>query len=247
MRDRLLERHPALPFVRRARRDRPRETEGERFPVSLLPPGRPIQRGPAPPCLHQSLRPIRTSRRWWVDRVLTTPHPPHAMPLDVPAMPDRILLPPFGAIALDETGGAEGVGTFPTRWFGPRPVPVAVRGMRSGDGASAGAALAAFAALDATTCARAERLLLDRCHDVLDDRGITAPLERTMAALEDPSAVWAFVRDPALVIAARGVGNDRWIDVCLAFECDWDPEHGGAIVFRDGQTVAAVGSYDEAL
>jgi hypothetical protein len=40
---------------------------------------------------------------------------------------------------------------------------------------------------------------------------------------------------------ARDPYSDRHVYVSLECECDWEPEHGLQIVFRDGRTVTKVG------
>lgn len=162
-------------------------------------------------------------------------------------MPDHLILPPFGSIELDKAGAAADVGEMPTPWFGGRPVPVSLRRLRPGDGELAEAALRAFAALDLSTCVHAERLLLDRCHDVLDDRGADTPLEREMSALDDPEAVWRHARDPRLVVAGREHPDGRALDVCLTLECDWDAEHGASLTFLRGSKLIGVGGADDPL
>jgi hypothetical protein len=43
---------------------------------------------------------------------------------------------------------------------------------------------------------------------------------------------------------SRDEYGDRHVYVSLECECDWEPEHGLQIVFRDGRTVTRVGPYD---
>ncbi|TDP96782.1 hypothetical protein EV186_104770 [Labedaea rhizosphaerae] len=40
------------------------------------------------------------------------------------------------------------------------------------------------------------------------------------------------------------VTRDQHVYVSLECECDWEPEHGLQLVFRDGRTVTKVGPYD---
>jgi hypothetical protein len=42
----------------------------------------------------------------------------------------------------------------------------------------------------------------------------------------------------------RIAGRDQRVYVSVECECDWEPEHGLQIVFRDGATVTKVGPYD---
>jgi len=38
--------------------------------------------------------------------------------------------------------------------------------------------------------------------------------------------------------------RDGRVYVSVEYECDWEPEHGLQIVFRDGRTVTKVGPYN---
>ena len=162
-------------------------------------------------------------------------------------MPDRLIVAPFGPIDLDETGGAGNVGRLPTPWFDERPVPVSVRRLRAGDGPAVEAALRAFAGLNAIARDRAARLLLDRCHDALNDRGVRTPLEHEMSALNAPEAVWHYTRDPGVVVAALERPGRREITVHLTVECAWDQEHGASLAFQNGTDLIGVGGADDAL
>jgi hypothetical protein len=59
--------------------------------------------------------------------------------------------------------------------------------------------------------------------------------------IERPDDVWRHVRwpDEIGVVVDEGVAH-----VELECECDWEPEHGLALVFRDGERISKVGPYD---
>ena len=56
--------------------------------------------------------------------------------------------------------------------------------------------------------------------------------------------VWAHIRLGKQPMVSRRPYGDRMIYVSLECECDWEPEHGLQIVFKDGLKVNKVGQYD---
>jgi hypothetical protein len=66
----------------------------------------------------------------------------------------------------------------------------------------------------------------------------------TGLAISSPSGVWSHVQlgsEP--MVDRRGYG-DRGIYISLECNCDWEPEHGLQIVFRNGLRVNKVGPFD---
>jgi hypothetical protein len=62
--------------------------------------------------------------------------------------------------------------------------------------------------------------------------------------LEGPDDVFDHIElgnEPTVIRNRRGDGR---VYVSLECECDWEPEHGLQIVFREGRTVTKVGPYD---
>lgn len=62
--------------------------------------------------------------------------------------------------------------------------------------------------------------------------------------IEAPEDVWRHVqlgREP--IISRRGYG-DRSVYVSIECECEWEPEHGLQIVFKNGAALNKVGPYD---
>ena len=55
-----------------------------------------------------------------------------------------------------------------------------------------------------------------------------------------PDDVWNHIEVGPYVIVRR----DERVYVSVECECDWEPEHGLQIVFRDGRTVTKVGPYN---
>jgi hypothetical protein len=62
--------------------------------------------------------------------------------------------------------------------------------------------------------------------------------------IDGPQSVLDHVQLGTEPIVTRDVHGDRHVYVSLECECDWEPEHGLQLVFRDGRTVTKVGPYD---
>jgi len=70
------------------------------------------------------------------------------------------------------------------------------------------------------------------------------PGDDDFLTIPSPGEVWKHVQfgsEPAFIRRARG---DRGIYVSLECNCDWEPEHGLQIVFKDGLCVTKVGPFD---
>ncbi len=59
-----------------------------------------------------------------------------------------------------------------------------------------------------------------------------------------PGDVWRHVRLGTEPHVSRRRGGDRGVYVSVECNCDWEPEHGLQIVFRNGQRVNKVGPFD---
>ena len=60
----------------------------------------------------------------------------------------------------------------------------------------------------------------------------------------DPSEVWAHVQFGTDAYVYRRDSGDNGIYISIECECDWEPEHGLQIVFKNGKSICKVGPYD---
>jgi hypothetical protein len=78
------------------------------------------------------------------------------------------------------------------------------------------------------------------CRDMLKLWGDKAPaLEITK-----PADVWRYVQFGFEAMLSRNRGKGRDVFVSLECNCDWEPEHGLQLVFKNGQTISKVGPFD---
>ena len=68
--------------------------------------------------------------------------------------------------------------------------------------------------------------------------------EDDFPSIESPSAIWQFVQLGEEAFVSRRPEGDNGIYVSLECNCDWEPEHGLQIVFKNGAVVNKVGPYD---
>ncbi|BDU20560.1 hypothetical protein [Dyella sp. GSA-30] len=72
----------------------------------------------------------------------------------------------------------------------------------------------------------------------------TSPGDEAYVQIASPDDVWSYVQLGDEPIVSRQAYGDKQVYVSLECNCDWEPEHGLQIVFRDGSRVSKVGPYD---
>lgn len=63
-------------------------------------------------------------------------------------------------------------------------------------------------------------------------------------AIDAPSDVWRHIWFRTEPVVSRRAYGDKRVYVSLECECEWEPEHGLQIVFKEGLKVNKVGSFD---
>ena len=102
-------------------------------------------------------------------------------------------------------------------------------------------AIHTFLALDRAALDAAAPSIWAYYRDVMD--GVPAD-DEWYVAIEGPHDVLDHVRPGDEPVVRRDTHGDQHVYVSVECECDWEPEHGLQIVFRDGATVTKVGPYD---
>jgi hypothetical protein len=77
-----------------------------------------------------------------------------------------------------------------------------------------------------------------------DSNAIWEPGDDEYLAIDEPRRVWRHVRLGHEAVVSRRPAGDRGVYVSLECECDWAPEHGLQLVFRDGRELVKVGPCD---
>lgn len=134
-------------------------------------------------------------------------------------------------------------------WYSSAPVPVAVLGGGEFRFLAVGydedahpaeffRAVATFLALDVPAMHAATGAVFAYYRDVAE---MCAAGGYPCVAVARPEDVWRHVRPGPEPTVQRAGGR---VYVSVEAECDWEPEHGLQIVFRDGAVVTKVGPYD---
>lgn len=70
------------------------------------------------------------------------------------------------------------------------------------------------------------------------------PSDPEYVVITSPSDVWGHVQLGDEPMVTRRKYGDKGIYISLECNCDWEPEHGLQIVFKNGENVTKVGPYD---
>lgn len=68
--------------------------------------------------------------------------------------------------------------------------------------------------------------------------------EDDFPSIDSPSEIWPFIQLGADAYVSRRSDGDNGIYVWIECNCDWEPEHGLLIVFKNGAVVNKVGPFD---
>jgi Domain of unknown function (DUF6985) len=70
------------------------------------------------------------------------------------------------------------------------------------------------------------------------------PEDDEYISIASPSDVWTHVQLGKEPIVSRRASGDKAIYVSIECNCEWEPEHGLQLVFRNGNQLVKVGPYD---
>ena len=108
-----------------------------------------------------------------------------------------------------------------------------------GEGDDFATVVATFLAGDDTALRAAAPAIYAYYQDVVETVG-----PEWVTSIARPDDVWDHIRFGRQVVVARDTYGDGRIYVSVECACDWEPEHGLQIIFREGHTVTKVGPYD---
>ncbi len=77
-----------------------------------------------------------------------------------------------------------------------------------------------------------------------DVRNDSDPDDSSFPSIDSPSDVWKHVHFGTEPTVSRRLYGDKEIYISLECECDWEPEHGLQIVFKNGLRVNKIGQFD---
>ena len=101
-------------------------------------------------------------------------------------------------------------------------------------------AVAAFLSVDESALRAAGPAIFAYYEDVQSEVGE----EDDFPSIAGPDEIWEHIDLGGEVTVRRGTDAEGRVYLSLECECDWEPEHGLQIVFRDGRAVTKVGPFD---
>ena len=138
-------------------------------------------------------------------------------------------------------------------WYRSAPISVAVLGGKACQFVVDGydddeqedfhAAIRTFLVFDRSALDAAAAPIFAYYRDVMDDV-LADGDDEWYVEINRSQDVFDHVRLGRGPTVSRDPYGDRHVYVSVECECDWEPEHGLQIVFRDGATVTKVGPYD---
>jgi hypothetical protein len=134
----------------------------------------------------------------------------------------------------------EAVASLAVPFFGGKRVPVTFHCGTEPDFAfllSGDAVLINFLGLGEVEQLESAATLMSNYHQNLDDDGGTL-------LLNYPSDLWHYVDPRHLHLMDGGEGTQRDLYVMVEGECEWEPEHGLQLVFRQGRMLTRASQYD---
>jgi hypothetical protein len=105
------------------------------------------------------------------------------------------------------------------------------------------AAIRTFLALDPSVLVASVDEIYAYYRDVMDDV-VAAGDDEWYVEIAGPQDVLDHVGFGGEPVVTRDKHGERRVYVSVECECDWEPEHGLQIVFRDGGTITKVGPCD---
>jgi len=108
--------------------------------------------------------------------------------------------------------------------------------------AEADAALTNFLRLDADYRLSISEHAWLNFADFADEVGVNG-IPKKMRVLTDEKLIWKHIH-PTKIYVTRRPYNEQDIYVQVACECDWEPEHGLQLVFRQGRKLTRVSNQD---
>lgn len=102
-------------------------------------------------------------------------------------------------------------------------------------------AIANFLAVPESVLKAAAPFVYQYCQDM---NALWAAEDPEYVNVETPEDIWKHVQLGREPMISRRAYGDRGVYVSVECECDWEPEHGLQIVFKNGAAVNKVGPYD---
>lgn len=105
-------------------------------------------------------------------------------------------------------------------------------------------AIANFIDLSPLTLTNAESAIFAYYQDIAAYRRAE---KQEVVQIDKATEVWKHIRFGSEALVCRRQNDTRTVYVSLECDCDWEPEHGLQIVFRNGAEISKLGPFDDFL
>lgn len=150
----------------------------------------------------------------------------------------------LGELTPDEYGDVWEAKPLAVGYFDGLVLPVALQYVSSADRTAIDEALANFLRLDGRDKAMAATAVLANCQNFLGMIDLSSEAGHAMAALTNPDDIWTYVDCQSLSIVRDDGDGEPSLYVVLVCECEWEPEHGLQIIYRNGSQLCRVSEQD---
>ena len=150
----------------------------------------------------------------------------------------------LGALQPDEYGDFWEAEPIAVPFFDGLSLPVQLMDVSAADASAIDAAMENFLRLNAQDRSRAAPAVLENCQNFLSMIDLSTEADHAMAALTDADAIWPYVDCQSIDIVKDDGDGEPSIHVVLTCNCEWEPEHGLQIVYRNGNQLTRVSEQD---
>ena len=151
-------------------------------------------------------------------------------------------IPVLGQVTKDERFGWLYSAPLPLSALENRKVRIVLEGYEEDENKDDfHSAISAFLSIGASVLKAAEPHVFSYYRDM---NGYWTPSDEEYVSIKTPSEVWSHVELGEEAFVSRRSSGDKGIYVSIECNCDWEPEHGLQIVFKDGKSISKVGPYD---
>jgi hypothetical protein len=151
-------------------------------------------------------------------------------------------IPVLGTVTKDERFGWLYSDPVALRIFGNKPVRIVLEGYEEDQNKEDfHAAISKFLATGPEVLMAAQ---VDVFSFYSDINQYYEPADEDFVHIDAEREVWKHVRFGDEAVVGRRAYGDKGIYVSVECNCDWEPEHGMQIVFKNGETICKVGPYD---
>lgn len=151
-------------------------------------------------------------------------------------------IPLLGTVAKDERFDWLYSAPVPLAVFGNKEVCIVLDGYEEDENKQDfHAAIGSFLSIEADVLKVAEPQVFSYYGDMNCDWN---PSDAEYVRINTPGEVWNHVQFGKEAFIGRRPFGDQGIYVSVECECDWEPEHGLQLVFRNGESICKVGPCD---